>query len=222
LQGHCWDYTVKNEWWTYRWCYKSNVEQLHFPRRGREPSVQNSISQYINVEPHDSAEQYFIATTAECEMDDGDFFQRRANVSVSCCSKKQNSRRQVRADVSIGTHIRSVEEYLSCHYKILVCSDLLCDPNNLPVDEDEEDRNNWKRESILPPKHTNSPKLPGDKAVPPPRQAQIKNPKQTQQTHTQGQTVSMPSPNTADDELFRGATVTVEQQAELKERVRAM
>lgn len=194
------------------------MEQLHFPRRGREPSVQNSIAQYIRGEPDDSAEQYFVAKVADCEMDNGNLFPRKANVSISCCSKKQNSRRQVRADISVGTHIRSVEEYLSCHYKILVCSDLLCNSDNPPEEEVEVESKSSRRSTLLPPKRETAFERHGQDAVSNPPQAET--PKPTEQT-PQKPKFTLFADN-IEEEIFRSATVSVAQQAELRERVRDM
>ena len=209
LEGLCWDFRVKNEWWTYRWCYKKSVDQLHFHRRGSEPSIHNRISLYEPKMAPNSTVQHFFADVADCVMEDGDFFKRMAKVTISCClgNKKLNQPRGARADVSHGTYIQRVHEYLTCHYNIDVCSDLLCDPAELEAVAKDV---NVEARTLPGNQHTREGHSDGDS------RSDIKKQDKVDAT-------AEASPSSLEAEsLFQGDVVTKEQQSRLRERVRAM
>ena len=228
LEENCWDYNVKNEWWTYRWCYKKSVDQLHFHGRGSEPSVHNRISRYESDEVGDSTVQHFCGEEADCVTEDGDLLKRMAKVTIRCCSAKSslNPRRTTRVDVRLDTYIRRVYEHSTCHYNIDVCSELLCERTEQTATEKESMTQDISHPNTPSPLtkngygHQNSGSSSKNGGGPSSRGGSVNassNPHDGRNTAPEASSNSLEA-----DFLFQGDVVTIEQQSHLKERVRAM
>jgi len=149
LRGQCLTYNARNGWWSYRWCHEQSVSQLHFHRRNKEPSEVNHIGDYISNGSNE-LDHFYESPTAECIPPDSDIaIKRSAAVSIHCCRYKDRNHKHKRVDTRLGTFIDDVEETDPCHYKLEICSELVCDRARLKELDDARDR---ERRSKYPPK----------------------------------------------------------------------
>ena len=217
LIGECLDYRPKNEWWSYQWCYKDNIEQHHYERHPIVPSVINDVGEYkgeIRTDQQSWSQTYQHAESdCQAEGSDDDLIRRTATVNINCCLVDHSSTRKKRmkaADIKHGTFIERVEEASPCNYLLTVCSELTCT---------EE-----MKESVRVQMQRNAPKDVNYKAVKEPSQSKTQKGKLKEKANQEETWVSATTkPNfqysfTAEN----NKPVTREEQEELKNRVKEM
>lgn len=131
LLGECLSYRPKNEWWSYQWCYKDNIEQQHFDRHPLIPQVVNDVGDFVEEVSSDDRQtfsQTYQHSEPNCQAKGSDELTRRsATVAVKCCLvDHSNKKRRLKGDTKHGTFIEKVEESSPCNYLLSVCSELVC------------------------------------------------------------------------------------------------
>ena len=127
LANKCFDTSHLKSWWSYVWCFRDDVRQMHFDENRDVIESYNFIGKYV---PHESLpyREVFRHNTSDCQSLSGLFVLRHANVIISCCRNENWSAMHDRFESisELGTFIESVSENAECEYNIRVCSDLLC------------------------------------------------------------------------------------------------
>ena len=144
LADKCFDTSHLTSWWSYIWCFRDDVRQMHFDENRDVIESYHFIGKYV---PHESLpyREVFRHNTSDCQSLSGLFVLRHADVIISCCRNENWSAMHDRFESisELGTFIESVSENDECEYNIRVCSDLLCpaldihraaenDPNRSP------------------------------------------------------------------------------------------
>lgn len=139
-----------NEWWTYEWCDKIHIRQVHFNSPlgfilqqftlvYTSQKNENEINNVENI-------QYFFDKSSVCAVLDGNInAYRTAVVSVICCINS-----------NIGTFISQVIEIEICKYNIQICSESECirhstsNSDDTTVSNDKNNKNlNYNEEELF-------------------------------------------------------------------------
>ena len=127
LTGVCLTYSTESEWWSYKWCHESHVEQYHINHQLNDvlESV-TRIGEYSSRQSTD-LQQVYMSVTADCIPDRStDALFRTVAVSFHCCVNGDIKKQSDLADVQ-DLLIHSVREPTACHYEISICYKKLCD-----------------------------------------------------------------------------------------------
>jgi hypothetical protein len=135
LQNKCFDTAHLPSWWSYIWCFRSEIWQRHRDDSQNIIDSHNFIGKFVPNESHLYNEVY-KHNTSNCVSASGSSVLRHAKVMISCCRGKSWSVMHDRFEsvADLGTFIESVTEVNLCEYHLKVCSDLVC-----PADRDQSD-----------------------------------------------------------------------------------
>ena len=127
LKSKCFDTSHVPGWWSYIWCFRDSVEQLHYDSSRDVIEANKLIGNYIGEESQSQKEVY-RRKIADCQSAPGTYVPRRADVTISCCRDEKWSAMhdRFRENSVFGTFIESVTEPSPCVYMLRVCSDLIC------------------------------------------------------------------------------------------------
>lgn len=127
LANKCFDTAHLTSWWSYVWCFRDDVQQMHFDENRNVIESYHFIGKYI---PRESLpyREVFRHNASDCQSLSGLSILRHADVIISCCRNENWSAMHDRFESmsELGTFIESVSENTECEYSIRVCSDLLC------------------------------------------------------------------------------------------------
>lgn len=131
LENKCFDTTHIPGWWSYIWCFRDNITQVHYDESRQVIETNNLIGSYVLDESR-LLEHVYRRNTSECQSTLGSSIKRQANVVISCCrdDKWSAMHDRFRAIAELATFVESVTEPTQCTYLLKVCSDLVCPPNN--------------------------------------------------------------------------------------------
>ena len=137
LRNRCFDTTHIPSWWSYVWCFKNDVRQVHYDD-SHTVETSNLIGSYVKQESSLLKEVY-RSNVSDCQTETGISILRRADVIISCCREERWSAMHDRLDEGavLGTFVERAEEPSKCVYILNVCSDLLCTDNSRPAGLDE-------------------------------------------------------------------------------------
>jgi hypothetical protein len=128
LTDKCFDTVHLPGWWSYVWCFRDEVRQIHYDQSIIETN--NLIGKFMEQESSLHKEIY-RRNISDCQSASGQPLIRRTEVAISCCRDSVHSSdmyHKFEPKVEFGTYIESVTERLPCMYSMLVCSDLVCPP----------------------------------------------------------------------------------------------
>lgn len=126
LEGKCFDTIYKLDWWSYVWCYKKEVRQVHLESQAIES--ENFLGSFI---PHESTPVHHVyrGNVADCEKESGEMVIREVSVDIICCGHDivAGHRRSGRAEAQTQqTFIERYWEQETCSYRLSVCCQLIC------------------------------------------------------------------------------------------------
>lgn len=127
LAGKCFNNIFLAEWWSYVWCHRSGVRQVHYNHQSQRVEIEHNLGNYI-AEESEAHHQIFRSSVPDCtDEKTGEVRLRYSEVSLECC---EETGRQVvhmeAADQAGGTVVAIVTEPLPCSYYIVVCSRAAC------------------------------------------------------------------------------------------------
>ena len=127
LMNKCFDTAHIPSWWSYVWCFRDDIRQMHID--GSENVIQSHhfIGKFVPSESH-SQKQIYRHNISDCQSISGLSLLRYADVVISCCRDENWSSMHDRFEsiAGLGTFIESVTEASECEYHLKVCSDLVC------------------------------------------------------------------------------------------------
>ena len=112
LAGRC--VQMNHGYWTYQWCNKHEVLQLHVDEKG-VTEASHSLGVYTDIGADDSASLQRFRGGEMCEETS---VPRRSDVHLKCCAGKEAGG----AALTVG----SLEETSKCVYSIVMCIQALC------------------------------------------------------------------------------------------------
>jgi len=127
LAGKCFNNIFLAEWWSYVWCHRAGVRQVHYNHQSQRVEIENNLGNYI-AEESEANHQIYRSATPDCLVEKtGEMRLRYSEVSLECC---EETGRQVihmeAADQTGGTVMAAVTEPVPCSYYIVVCSRSAC------------------------------------------------------------------------------------------------
>ena len=131
LENRCFDTAHISNWWSYIWCYRHEIRQVHYDESRQIVETNNLLGSYILDESR-ALKEIHRRNISDCDSVDGAPTKRHASVEISCCRDEKWSAMhdRFRSIAELGTFIESVTEPTQCSYLLKVCSDLVCAPLN--------------------------------------------------------------------------------------------
>ncbi len=127
LTNTCYNNIFLAEWWSYVWCHRTGVRQVHYNHQTQRVEVENNLGDYV-AEESEVDHQIFRSIIPDCANPQTGVLQARyAEVSLECC--EESGRKVVHieaADNAGGAVIASVSEPVACSYYLIVCSRVMC------------------------------------------------------------------------------------------------
>lgn len=129
LENKCLDSLYQPDWWSYIWCYRDGVRQVHFDHQEKEITTTHFLGEFS--EDESSARHHIYRNSmADCIPDNGGLSTRYVETSIRCCDENtvSNYRRFGKLyESNQRSFIESVTEPRQCAYYINICTELLCD-----------------------------------------------------------------------------------------------
>lgn len=150
LEGLCVDNLLSQEWWTYRWCFGKDAQQIHLDRISGE--VAQSFSLGAHVPEESSLDHHILRDSSQScnhrRKSEELHLSRYTEVSLECCEDEINDTKRfgrltkyqrhsdegslihnldvVASAGNTHTYIAKVTEPVPCSYYITICSSLVC------------------------------------------------------------------------------------------------
>jgi hypothetical protein len=141
LSGKCFDTAHIPQWWSYTWCYRKGIRQVHYNFQLKAVEAHNNIGDFVGKESQPFRHIY-RTTAADCALENGEAHKRQAVVEIFCCEESVMVARRQLEKSAVSTFIERVEEPAPCNYVIRVCSDLACAPKRNATKQAPEIDNN--------------------------------------------------------------------------------
>lgn len=131
LENRCFDTTHISNWWSYIWCFRQEIRQVHYDESHQIVETNKLLGSYI-LEESRALKEVYRRNISDCDSADGTLTKRHAIVEISCCRDEKWSAMhdRFRSIAELGTFIESVTEPTQCSYLLKVCSELVCAPTN--------------------------------------------------------------------------------------------
>lgn len=148
LENICLDSKYNLEYFSYIWCYKRNVTQVHFKSfsaKNYEVESENFIGEF-SAEESTPILHIYKNSLYECVDENGFLARRYSEVSINCCPDNVVSNYRLLDMYKINniSFIESINEKKPCFYHINICSDLLClnnEQRNTNKEHDDKELN---------------------------------------------------------------------------------
>jgi Glucosidase II beta subunit-like protein len=127
LKNKCFDTSHIPSWWSYVWCFRDDIRQMHVDESQNVVQSYHFIGKFVPSESQ-SLRQVYRHNISDCQSISGLSLLRYADVVISCCRDENWSSMHERFEsmAGLGTFIESVTEASECEYHLKVCSDLVC------------------------------------------------------------------------------------------------
>ena len=128
LENKCLDSLYQPEWWSYIWCYKKNMSQVHFDHQLKVIVTSNNLGEF-SEEESSATHHIHRSSVPDCALASGALATRYVETMIQCCDQHvvANYRRLGKIyEMNHRTFIASVVEPHQCSYYATICSDLLC------------------------------------------------------------------------------------------------
>ena len=127
LKNKCFDTAHIPSWWSYVWCFRDDIRQMHVDESQKVVQSYHFIGKFVPSESH-LQKQIYRHNISDCQSISGLSLLRYADVVISCCRDENWSSMHERFEsiAGLGTFIESVTEASECEYHLKVCSDLVC------------------------------------------------------------------------------------------------
>ena len=127
LKNKCFDTSHIPSWWSYVWCFRDDIRQMHVDESQNVVQSYHFIGKFVPSESQ-SHKQVYRHNISDCQSISGLSLLRYADVVISCCRDENWSSMHERFEsmAGLGTFIESVTEASECEYHLKVCSDLVC------------------------------------------------------------------------------------------------
>ena len=148
LTNKCFNNIFMSEWWSYVWCYRIGVRQVHFDPHSKTIKQQNDLGLY-SADESGADHQIFRGSKTDCLSEQtGEMLARYTEVTIECCSAHQFAAAGMGRDGELpasasagdsggedenetqGTFILNVVEPVPCSYYMTVCSIHACPPDH--------------------------------------------------------------------------------------------
>ena len=146
LEDKCYNTISLLEWWSYVWCYKKSVRQIHFNHAQKIVESENNLGEFISEESGVD-HQIFRSAKADCVMENtGEILFRYVEVTLMCCEEEDKKPKKPANPISnhpppssssspsppnplpldLEALIVTVTEPVPCSYYLTVCTESLC------------------------------------------------------------------------------------------------
>ena len=124
----CLTFATPSEWWSYRWCHKTTVEQFHINLETNKIEDAIVLGNFVKSESHDRL-HVFTSKTYDCIVDNVPR-SRHVVLKYHCCYE------DIHATTSIpDVFIYNILEPRPCRYEVSICYKKICDLCNEIVEK---------------------------------------------------------------------------------------
>lgn len=128
LENRCLDSLYQPEWWSYIWCYKQNMSQVHFDHQIKAIVTSNNLGDF-SEEESSATHHVYRNSVPDCALATGALVTRYVETMIQCCDQHVVANYQRLGKIYETNHrtfIASVVEPQQCSYYVTICSELLC------------------------------------------------------------------------------------------------
>lgn len=143
LQGLCFDSFHQPEWWSFIWCYKSVIKQIHINPNTGIFEAENDLGSRLSPSSTPYSHMY-ESDLKQCSTGTGNsiLVKRRTKIQIKCCDSTTIKNYQHFANDMYNskhkTFIEVVYEVSPCSYVFQVCSELVCHHSEYQSDNTQD------------------------------------------------------------------------------------